>query len=155
MDDQIEATDPKGPPLLGGGGDSLSKNSNRKSYERLSEEIRARVTFEQYEEAAAEVAEYHRRNDRSVRPADWVEPSITLAEAEAFTVFEYSDLAAEMRRRGVDRMTRSEYFSWKFIFGVPHDWDCELESQIPDELQDAYMTIDPKLRRRKGDNGDW
>lgn len=92
----------------------------------------------------AVIAREQEERRRPRRPPDWVEPAIRIEEVDEF--FE-PDLVPYMRARGMTRITRSEYFEFKYPDGVPLEWNRDYELELPDGLQDLYMTIDKRLKR--------
>ena len=82
---------------------------------------------------------------RKTLPEDWIEPSVTLAEAEGDP---FGEEAVEyMRRHGLEKISRGDYLighcgPW------PRPWDGESEASLPIKLRDEYLWIPPELRRR-------
>jgi hypothetical protein len=125
----------------------MSKSSKSEfTWETLPDYFRqAYKSKEDWEEAGrrARAREQEERR-KPKKPKDWVEPSIGIEEVSNF--FE-PDLAPYMRSKGMTRITRTEYFEFKYPYGVPLEWDRFYEAEMPDGLRDIYLTIDKRLKR--------
>lgn len=117
-------------------------------WDSLPEAWKATMTREEWTEIQKETdIEMAEEEAELKRPADWVEPSITLEEAEADPFC--SSLANQMRQRGLTVMTRSQYFAMEFGSRPPRNWSPEEESNLPRKLQDPYLWVPGGPRRSK------
>jgi hypothetical protein len=128
---------------------SRKKETPRETYERVFGPLTAQVSFEEYLVTHNENEEWRRLTELPKDPPPgWVEPSITLAEADAD--MEGSFAAQLMRDNGVERLTRTQYIWATCGYIRPSAWGAEYESTLPLKLQDwEYMWIAPSIRPPK------
>jgi hypothetical protein len=122
------------------------KSEKPSNWETLPDSLKAIFGQQEWSEVLQRSKDWEaQRQARLQRPADWVEPSISLAQAEADPYCE--SLAELMRERGIEVMTRSRYFAIEYGDAVPRPWTAELESTLPTLLRDRYMTVPRGLKR--------
>ena len=104
-------------------------------WETLPSYIKDEVTKEEWDRRRAEEARREAEYEaaRKLKRANWVEPSMTLEEADADPFcWQVSDA---MRTLGVTVITRSDFLGTD-PGKVPRGWTDENENNIPPQLQD-------------------
>lgn len=126
------------------------KRVNDYAYDKIGDTLQKLYTREQWIEAVEETSReaMEREREARTRPPDWVEPSITLEEAEADSYL-WQALAL-MQREGLTVLTRTQYFQYNYsLRGLSKWWTAELEDNLPYQLQDKYGWLPEEPKRRK------
>ena len=123
-------------------------------YEWLTDTIKALYTKEEWEAAMIEERQLREEQERKEfeRPPDWVEPSMTLEQAEA-DPYCYRELEL-MRQHNLTVMTRTQYFRLTYPEGIPRPWTGELEVDVPTPLRDNYLWVPRGIRRENYGSGE-
>jgi hypothetical protein len=117
------------------------------SWEELPASWKALYTRESWETSILETLASHKaRYAQLERPADWVEPSMTIEQADADPYAQ--NVSALMKRYGLTIIGRFQYFELQYPEGIPRPWTAELELNVPGALQDRYLSVPPRRRTR-------
>jgi hypothetical protein len=123
-------------------------------YDGLSEKMKSLYTVEEWVAAMVDGLRRTEEEEKklSERPPDWVEPFMTLEQAEA-DPYCYRELEL-MRQHNMTVMTRTQYFRLTYPEGIPRPWTGELEVDVPTPLRDNYLWVPRGIRRENYGSGE-